>query len=320
MTTETEAQPEALTLIELFRRFPDNETARAWFEEKRWGGVPYCPHCGSEKVSTCTHKSMTHRCGEKECRKRFSVRVGTSMQGTHLDYQTWAVGIFLLAEFPKGVSSVYLGKALGIPQSTAWSLGHRIRAAWHEFEPPKFQGAVEVDETYVGGKYANMHKERRQSKPQKFVVVGAIERETGQVYARPVNSATMEELVPFVHQVTEPGTKVYTDEAPSYNAVRRPIETVAHARREWARGDATTNRIESVWRVLKDRYRTHHWWSRKHLHRYVDEVTWRLNHRSLGTLDRMAAVVRGMVGKRLPYSELIGKPKHAIPSQGALDL
>ena len=256
---------------------------------------------------------MTHRCGEKVCRKRFSVRVGTAMQGSHLDYQTWATAILLMAEFPKGVSSVFLGKSLGIPQSTAWSLAHRIRQAWHELEPPKFRGEVEVDETYVGGKYANMHKERRETKPEKFVVVGAIERETGQVYAKPIESATLEELVPFVHQVTEPGTKVYTDEAPSYNAVRRPLETVAHARREWARSDATTNRIESVWRILKDRYRTHHWWSRKHLHRYVDEVTWRLNHRSLGTLDRMAAVVRGMVGKRLTYAELTNAPEEASP-------
>lgn len=94
----------------LFERFPDDHTGMRWIEEHRWHGEPHCPHCGSFKVGACTHKSMPWRCGEKDCRKRFSVRVGTVMQDSKLGYRQWAIAAYLLIHSPKGVSSVRLGK------------------------------------------------------------------------------------------------------------------------------------------------------------------------------------------------------------------
>ena len=124
----------------------------------------------------------------------------------------------------------------------------------------------------------------------------------------------MEELVPFVHRHTEPGTQVYADESPSYNAVRRPLETVAHSRREWARDGVSTNAIESFWAEVKRVYHgTNHWWSRKHLHRYVDECVWRHNHLGLSTVERMELITRAMDGRVLEYAELTTDLPEPIP-------
>lgn len=135
-----------VSLPELFRMFPDAETARLWFEEQRWGGEPYCPHCGSFSVSGTSHASMPWRCREKECRRRFSVRVGTPLQGSHLDYRTWVLAIYLLTTSLKGQSSMKLHRDLGVTQKTAWFLAHRIRRTFEE-APSGFSGPVEADET-----------------------------------------------------------------------------------------------------------------------------------------------------------------------------
>lgn len=307
------ASREELSLIELFQTFPDDEAAERWFVETRWPDGPTCPHCEHEDVQVgTTHPTMPFRC--RGCRKFFSVRTGSVMENSKLGYQKWAIATFLVSTEVKGASSLKLHRALGIPQKTAWHLAHRIRKAYEDANPPKFDSPVEVDETYVGGKYRNMHSERRKTKPQKLPVVGIIERETGRVYAKPINSATMDELVPFVHQHTEPGTQVYADEAPAYNALHRPLETVAHSRGEYVRDEVSTNLIESFWAELKRSYHgSYHWWSHKHLGRYVDEIVWRHNHRQLPTLERIGLVAAAMVGRSLTYEELTDPPPERMP-------
>ena len=145
---------EGISLPELFRMFPDDDTAQAWFEEQRWQGETYCPHCGSFNVNRNNHRSMPWRCAERECRKRFSVRVGTCLQGSHLGYQTWAIAIYLLVTSLKGVPSMKLHRDLKITQKTAWFLAHRIRQCFEEQGGNGFGGPVEVDESYFGSRKA----------------------------------------------------------------------------------------------------------------------------------------------------------------------
>ena len=185
------AQHEGMSLPELFRMFPDDDAAQAWLEDQRWGGEPWCPHCGSFNVRRNNHKSMPWRCAEKECRKRFSVRVATPLQGSPLGYQTWVVAIYLLTTSLKGQSSMKLHRDLNITQKTAWFLAHRIRKTFADYDGGDFIGPVEVDETYFGGKRQNMPKSKRaqltgRGSAGKTAVVGVKDRDTNQVFAQVV--------------------------------------------------------------------------------------------------------------------------------------
>ena len=213
------AHREGMSVVELFRMFPDDEAARAWLEEQRWGGEPWCPHCGSFHVKRNNHRSMPWRCAEKECRKRFSVRVATPMQGSPLGYQTWVVAIYLLTTSLKAQSSMKLHRDLKVTQKTAWFLVHRIRKTFAE-RGEAFAGPVEVDETYVGGKRKNMSNTKRRQLAEegagrgavgKTAVVGAKDRATKQVAARVVDSTDKPTLQGFVAEHAAPGATVYTD-------------------------------------------------------------------------------------------------------------
>ena len=192
MTTTHNAPGQAhragIALPDLFRMFPNDATAETWFAETRWPLGAVCPACGSLNVqSGAAHKTMPYRC--RDCRKRFSVRTGSAMEASKLGCQTWAIAIYLLTTSLKGVSSMKLHRDLGVTQKTAWHLAHRIRQAWTENgDDEPFDGLVEVDETFVGGKAANMHESKREkmrrSEFAKAPIVGVKDRITGQVSAQ----------------------------------------------------------------------------------------------------------------------------------------
>ncbi len=182
-----------LTLIQLMDMFPDEKSARDWFENGRWPDGPYCPHCGSTNVqANIKHKTMTHRCRDCPKKPMFSMKTGTIMEGSKLGYRTWAIAVHLVATNIKGVSSIKLHRDLGVTQKTAWHLAHRIRKALSNREAP-FSGPVEVDETHIGGKRRKMSNSRRRELKDtgrgavgKTAVVGAKDRATNTVVARVV--------------------------------------------------------------------------------------------------------------------------------------
>ena len=180
--------------------FPDEAAARQWFEETRWpGGERYCPHCGSmDRVQRVPKdKPMPYRCGD--CRKYFSVRTGTVMERSHIPLHKWVVGLHLMVTNLKGVSSMKLHRDLGIRQSSAWFMAHRIRKSWEEGYG-LFNGPVEVDETYIGGKESNKHARRKAHAGRgpvgKIPVVGVRDRETNRVSAAVVQGRRRCDVAP----------------------------------------------------------------------------------------------------------------------------
>ena len=312
---------QGVSLVELIGMFPDEPSARRWFEETRWpNGERYCPHCGSmDRVQEVPNeKPMPYRCGD--CRKYFSVRTGTAMERSHIPLHKWAIGIYLMCTNLKGVSSMKLHRDLNIRQPSAWFMAHRIRKAWEQ-DFGLFCGPVEVDETYVGGRRRNMRRQRREELASRgrgastmAPVVGARDRDTNQVEARAIERPDGPTLRSFVQERAAPGATVYTDGSSSYSGLPgMDHEAVQHGVGEYVRGQAHTNGIESFWSMLKRGfYGTYHKMSVKHLQRYITEFAGRHNIRDLDTIKQMAAIAHGMGGKRLTYRQLIGQQESVV--------
>ena len=304
------AYRKGISLIEIIQMFPDEKSAEAWFIKARWPVGVCCPECGSLNVQERkTRKPQPYRC--RDCRKDFSIKTGTLMEGSKISLQKWAIAFYLSSTNLKGVSSMKLHRDLGVTQKTAWFMMHRIRETWRD-NGGQFDGPVEADESYFGGKRKNMRKSKRvnlkgRGTVDKAIVAGVKDRETNHIKAKVVESTDRETLQGFIQSNVKEGAKVYTDDHASYeNMAGYEHEAVKHSVGEYVRKQAHTNGVESFWAMLKRAHNgTFHKMSKKHLGRYVNEFAGRHNIRPMDTIEQMESIVSGMHGKRLRYDDLV---------------
>ena len=296
--------------FEFLQRFDTEAKAVTFYEAIRWEQGRTCPRCDS--ADTYPHKSRAFFYHCRECRKQFTCKVNTIMHASPLPVRMWLYAMYKVSVARKGISSLQMAKELGITQKAAWHMVQRIKEACGGDHGP-LNGIIEADETYVGGKAKNKHRDK---KPKhltgtegKQAVFGMRQR-GGKTIALPVSGTDQRTLVPEIERAVTPGSILYTDEHGAYRNLdphQYYHESVNHSAKEYVRGMAHTNGMESVWAVLKrSLVGTHHYVSFKHLHRYVNEATFRLNDGRVQNhvMDRIGSLCRLSLDRRLPYTVL----------------
>lgn len=304
--------------------FADPTRCREYMVALRWPNGVICPRCGSEKVHF-QEKHNRWQCASDHDRRQFTLKTGTVFEDSPLGLEKWLPAAWLIASAKNGISSYELHRALGVTQKSAWFMLHRIREAMRNGSLLKMggsdRGPVEVDETFVGGKPKNMHRERRlrmqtaEKANQKTIVMGMLDRESRQVRARVIPNVKRETLQNAILSQVEGGSTVYTDGYAGYDnlAVKEYIHATVNHVDEYVRGQIHTQGIENFWSLLKRTLSgTYVAVEPFHLDRYLDEQMFRYNNRStkdnqLTDADRFSAVLMQIAGKRLTSAELTGK-------------
>ena len=302
--------------------YHDDEAARAQLETIRWPQGPYCPYCGSfdrVKATVTPNKAKGggwHRC--QDCRRNFTVRVGSIFHRSHVPLHKWLLAFRLFAGSKKGHSAHQLHRELNVDYKTAWFLEHRIRECMDEDDQGPLGGkgsTVEADESFLNkqrgrGTWEFNNREGRWTKTRdrhSLAVFALVER-GGRARAMPIDNTTSDELRRALRKHADTKSALMTDEWQAYRRPGREFarhETVNHHQEEWTRGDAGTQSVENFFSVFKRGMRgIYQHCSEKHLARYLHEFAFRYSHRSaLGVDDceRAALAIQGATGKRLLY-------------------
>ena len=310
-----------LSLLEAVTYFSNDAKCVEYLEQILWAdGKPHCPKCGSDNVSRLTFRPA-YRCREKGCKKSFSLKSNTIMINSPLPITKWVPAIWFVINHKNGVSSCEVARALRITQKSAWHLCHRIRKAISNGSFTKMTGTIEVDETFIGGKEKFKHRLKSSSLKvwrnrqkgthlNKTVVMGMVERESGEFRGKVVDNNRRNILQPEVIANVEQGATVYTDKHASYDKLSLLYNhaRVDHGIKEYVRGEVHTNTMENFWSVFKRAVKgTYIQIASFHTDRYLDEQAFRYNYRKLNDAQRFEKAIEKIFGKRLSYAELTGK-------------
>jgi transposase-like protein len=299
------------TLLEATRIFADQEVAFEFAVRLRWPDGVTCPFCGGHKHSFLSTRK-TWQC--KSCSKQFSVKKGSIFEDSPIKLDKWLIAMWLIVNAKNGISSCELHRALGVTQKTAWFMLHRIRLAMQNGSMEKLVDDVEVDETFIGGKARNMHQDVRDRKitgtggSGKVAVMGLLER-GGEVRTQVVARTTKRTLQGIIRNNVLSGSRVHSDALLSYRGLNTEfVHGIVDHATTYVQGDVHTNGLENYWSLLKRTLSgTYISVEPFHLHRYLDEQSFRYNERKGSDADRFTLGMAGIDGKRVTYKKLTGK-------------
>jgi transposase-like protein len=300
------------TILEFTKKFGTKKQCEKFLIEKRFGGKIQCVYCNHNKV--CKVADGRYKCSK--CNNKFSIKVGTVFEGSKLGLDKWFMAIYFLTCSAKGISSNQLGKELGVSQKSAWFMLHRLREVLNGSQKKNmFGGTVEIDECYVGGSESNKHTVNK-FKSEKTAVIGMVERETKQAKAFVVENADKENLLPKIGCNVKEKSVVITDSYHAYNDLRSndKHKSIKHSANEYVKNELDidgrvafkvhTNTVEGFWSIVKRTVNgTHHWISKKHTTRYLNDMTFRYNQRQLNSQNNFDVFTSSFDG-RLKYVEL----------------
>jgi transposase-like protein len=331
------------SFIQMLDAFQNEDACRLFLEDLRWNGTPVCPHCGSindghYKLNVKGEFKGLYKC--KDCRERFTVTIGIMFEGSHVPLRKWFIAIYIFSAHKKGISSIQLGKDLGITQKSAWFVLSRLRANFHAECDLCFKGIVESDETFVGGKNKNRHANKKiegsqgRSSADKTPVIGVAQRQIVEIVERDhkvipgkrvkekiikqpslvscnvVTDTSAETIQPLILSQVKADSKVVTDAYRSYIGLANNFTHVSikHTDGNYVTiGEDHTNTIEGFWSLLKRGIiGIYHNVSPKHLSKYCDEFTFRYNQRLNSDGQKFTFSVLN-ADTRVTYKELIRK-------------
>jgi transposase-like protein len=290
--------------------FHNEAAAYAWVESHVWPDGPICPHCGGTerigKMGGNATRIGLYKC--YQCRKQFTVKVGTVFESSHVPMRFWVQAMYLLCSSKKGISSNQLHRTLGVTLKTAWFMSHRLREAMRVVGVEPMGGAgevVEADETFIGRQEGQ--PKRRAGWGHKNAVLTLVQR-GGAARSSHIDSTTVAQIPPIVRANIARETALMTDEARQYLEVGAEFsshESVNHSREEYVRGKAHTNTVEGYYSIFKRGMKgIYQHCSEKHLHRYLSEFDFRYSNRvrlGIDDVQRTERAIKGIVGKRLMY-------------------
>jgi transposase-like protein len=299
------------SLTEVAQYFKNEDVSRTFLEKMRWpDGRIICPICGVRDAYR-NGDCKTYKCRDKQCKTNFSVTVGTVLEGTKLPLVKFFMAMYLISAHKKGISSYQLARHLGIGQKAAWFLLHRCRAMFADKKGSFLSNLVEVDETYTGGRWANMNKTKRtkmraNGEDNKVAVMGMVER-GGKAKLKVIGKDSFKTVI---HNNVKKEAILVTDSHAGYEGLKSEYadhQAVNHSQFEFKRGIYYTNTVEGFFSIFKRMViGTYHHLSPTHLQAYCDEVTYRFNTRKIKDTDRFIATFQHIQG-RLTYKQLISK-------------
>jgi transposase-like protein len=318
----------ATSLQDAILFFSNFDNCKAFMVTLRWAdGKVACPRCGTEKV-TWLDKARVWKCYAKHASPTFTLKTGTIFEDSPISLEKWLPAVWLISSCKNGISSYELSRDLGVTQKSAWFMLHRIRLAMQTGTFMKLSGPVEADETFVGGKVANMHldkktrlrmgKKRTGGFEGKIVVMGLLDRNTKQARVRVLPNTRQHHIHGNIKENVEPGATIYSDALQSYRHLPREgyvHEFIDHAE-AYVKEQVHTNGLENFWSLFKRALKgTYISVEPFHLQAYADEQAFRFNNRKMTDAERFAMVMAQIVGRRLTYDELTGRLPYTVENE-----